>query len=99
MIRRLILLLLMALAAVPTPAMAGACHREPERHASGHGQPPADEDAAPSHACVGCVPPGDWLRERVAAPAPSPDPAPATRVSALALGRGTPPALPPPRTA
>ena len=59
---------------------------------------PADtEDAAPAQACVGCVPPSDWITPRVAEPVAFAAPAPVGRVAALSLGRGTPPALPPPR--
>ena len=69
-----------------TAAMAGMDHHAP------------DEQAAP-HLCVGCVPVGDWLRERVAAPIL---PAVATRVERFdrfTPGRAAPPALPPPRQA
>lgn len=102
MVARLILALL-ALVFV-TPVAAAACHAQatPDHHASAphHGSMPADADhGAPTEACVGCVPPSDWDAARVAEPVLAPEPTPAAQVAALSLGRGTPPALPPPRIA
>ncbi|PAX09448.1 hypothetical protein [Sphingomonas lenta] len=100
MLARLLLALLAIVFA--TPVAAAACHVQParEQHAdmAHHGSAPADSDeAAPADACVGCVPPSTWIAPRVAEPVAFAAPMLAATVALLSLGRGTPPALPPPR--
>lgn len=102
MLARLLLALLALVFA--TPVTAAACHAQParEHHAgmSHHGAVPVESDeAAAVEACVGCVPPSNWIAPRVAEPLASPAPVPAARALTLSIGRGTPPALPPPRVA
>ena len=68
MLARLFLALLLALFA--TPASAAECHDA--RPAAPHAMPMAGEhqrDMAAPHACVGCIPPSDWLAARVSGPA------------------------------
>ena len=101
MLARLLLALLALVFA--TPVAAAACHTQSAReHHAGmahHGSVPMDDgdEAAPADACVGCVPPSDWITPRVAEPVVLAPPAPSARIAGLRLGRGAPPALPPPR--
>lgn len=99
MLARLIMVLILALTSLPhgasaAPAVA-ACH---ETMAPMHDRAPPPAPAA-EHGCIGCIPPGDWLSARVAAPAMIAALPPSPRVRVLAIGAGTPPALPPPRQA
>lgn len=100
MLVRLLLTLLLALFAAP--AMATDCHGAKAAHhemPSGHDAPaPSDEALAP-HACVGCIPPSDWLGARLDTPPLAPSADPVASVTALRLGQAPPPALPPPRRA
>lgn len=100
MLARLLLALLAI--ALATPVAAAACHVQPARgeHAgmAHHAPAPADKDeSAPAKACVGCVPPSTWIAPRVTAPVAFAAPTLSAVVASLSLGRGTPPALPPPR--
>lgn len=100
MLARLFLLLILVAFAAPSRAAAPACHDGPAPMAmTHHGMPPAPTKAEPAHVCVGCVPVGDWLAARIAAPVPPAAAAPEPRVARLDLGRRVPPALPPPRRA
>ena len=87
-----LLALCLSLPAVAAPACAPASMAGMDHHA------PKEESAAP-HLCIGCVPVGDWLRERVAEPILPAAAVPATAPARLAPGVGAPPALPPPRRA
>ena len=93
---RVLLILLALLVSAPAAAMptchdgAPTIHTMPMEH---HRTP----DAAPVHVCVGCIPVGDWLAPRIAAPILAPSPAPVARIVALDLGRAAPPPLRPPR--
>jgi hypothetical protein len=93
---RWLLILLALLASAPAAAAMPACHDDaPTAHTmpAKHHAP----DAAPPHACLGCVPVGDWLAPRVAAPLILPEPAPVARIAALDLAPTAPPLLRPPR--
>ncbi|MBB4154599.1 hypothetical protein GGQ80_002515 [Sphingomonas jinjuensis] len=99
MLARLIMVLVLALTALPhgasaAPAVA-ACH---ETMAPMHDSKPTPAPAA-QHGCIGCIPPGDWLGVRVAGPVFIAALPPSPRVRMLAIGVGAPPALPPPRKA
>lgn len=101
MLARLILALLLAAFAVPVAAPA-ACHDAPvgRAHAMpmGHASDTAPEKAMPSHGCIGCVPPSNWIGARGIG-APPRECAPLiARARVLDIGTGAPPALPPPRT-
>ena len=97
MLVRLLLALLLAVFAVPTAAPA-ACHDAPS---TGHAMPmPAEDerpDAMPVHACVGCIPPSDWLGARVEAPTLISAARPSSPPPASLAGTRAPPDLPPPR--
>jgi hypothetical protein len=101
MLARLILFLLAL--AFAAPAATAACHaRDAEHHAaapSHHGSAPAErqDDAVASTACIGCVPPSNWTPGRLSAGVLAPVDPVAGRIAALSIGRGAPPALPPPR--
>ena len=99
MLLRLILCLLIA--ALGSPAAAVECHEAPAMrmtmlaHAGGPVQHP--HEAVAPHACVGCIPP-EMLRANVFATPLAGSSMPALRMmTAFVPGRGTPPALPPPR--
>ena len=104
MLARLLLALLLAAFAMPGVASA-ACHDAPVAHSAmssaSHVMPmpddASDRSALAVHACIGCVPPSDWLGPRIARPVL---PVAATLVAALTtLSTGAVPApdLPPPR--
>lgn len=105
MLARFLLALLLAAFAMPGVAPA-ACHDDaPVAHhamsSANHIMPmpdgASDRSALAVHACIGCVPPSDWLGPRVARPVV---PVAATLVAALTtLSTGAVPApdLPPPR--
>lgn len=104
MLFRLLLALLLATFAMPGAAPA-ACHdaNEAAPHATAmamaidrHPSPRSDADAV--HGCIGCIPPSDWLRAPLVAAAPLSRSILIARAMRLDVGRGTPPALPPPRT-
>jgi hypothetical protein len=101
MLWRLLLGLVLAFGALPAEAAMPACHDTMPAMAAmaGDHRPaaPAPDRMAPGHACIGCIPPGDWLAPRVAAPALPPAMAPAARIRRLEPGRRDPPASPPPR--
>lgn len=90
----LILALLMALPAAAMPA----CHEATPAavHVMPHEQERVPE-AAPTHACLGCVPLGDWLAAPIAIGRMAPAAVPAPRIATLDLGRVPPPLLRPPR--
>lgn len=100
---RLILVLILALAAPIMPA--SACDSAQPIATTGHAMPDMNRDRdhkAPmpaQHLCVGCVPMGDWgiarLRPRIVLPGP----APVTRIARLPLLPGEAPTPPPPRIA
>jgi hypothetical protein len=93
-----LLLLLALLTASPAFAAMPACHNAPA--AATHAMPGGDHhesDVAPSHACLGCIPPSDWLAAPLPAPRFAPMVAPTPRIAALDLGRAPPPLLRPPR--
>lgn len=101
MLARLILFLLALAFAVP--AATAACHAPAVGH---HAAAPAhhrsapverEDDAVASTACIGCVPPSNWTPGRVGGAVLAPDRPVAGRIAALSIGRGAPPALPPPR--
>lgn len=99
MFARLILALLL-IAFVTPVATAAPCHGAAmtmTHDATGHSAP--KQDATPAHICVGCIPPGDWTAERVAAPPAMPTLHPAARVARLELRATTAPGLRPPRGA
>lgn len=93
---RVLLILLTLLVSVPAAAMPSCHESTPVAHAMPmqHHRAP---DAAPPHACVGCVPVGDWLAPRIAAPFALPESAPIARIVLLDLAREPPPLLRPPR--
>lgn len=97
MLARLFLTLLLAVFAVPGAAPA-ACHDTTQgAHAMPMPASAPDDRGAPVHACVGCIPPSDWLSPRLAslglAPIAKPFAALAVRLSSIA----PPPSIPPPR--
>lgn len=99
MLFRLVLALFLAMSALPGAAPA-ACHEGNGITADSmamHHRPAPRPDAAVAHGCIGCVPPSDWLRAPDVAAAPASRPLLVARATRLELGRGTPPALPPPR--
>ncbi len=101
MLARLILFLLAL--AFAAPAATAACHAPAVGHhaatPSHHGSVPAERDdgVTPATACIGCVPPSDWTPGRIGAAEPVLHMPVSARVPALTIGRGAPPALPPPR--
>ena len=104
MIARLLLAIMFALTAIPAPSAAChmpgdgamvAMHHVPDHPAKAPAKAP--EKAMPTHACIGCIPPGDWLGARIAVPPIMRAPADAPTIARLDLGRSAPPALPPPR--
>lgn len=99
MLRALLILLALCLSLPATAMPAAPCHDMAMAAADGSDRPAQDRPAtAPlQHVCVGCVPPNDALRGPVALPALGRAPAPLAIVRRLDIGRGTPPALPPPR--
>jgi hypothetical protein len=103
MLLRLILVLVLALAAPVLPA--GAHDGEQPMAMSGHRMPGMDHNThhkAPmpaQHVCVGCVPMGDWGAARVQPPIKLPESAPIGRIARLPLLPGEAPAPPPPRIA
>jgi hypothetical protein len=101
MLARLILFLLAL--AFAAPAATAACHAPAVGHhtaaPSHHGSAPVErkDEVVASTACVGCVPPSNWTPGRLSAGVLAPIDPVAGRIAALSLGRGAPPALPPPR--
>ena len=101
MLARLILFLLAL--AFAAPAATAACHAPAAGHHSAapshHGSVPVEreDEAVASTACIGCVPPSSWTPGRLGATMLVSNVPVATRVAALSIGRGAPPALPPPR--
>jgi hypothetical protein len=98
---RLLLALLAAALALPAVAPA-ACHDAAQpapsaHHATMPGHPAPHGDAEAVHGCIGCIPPSDWLRAPVVAAIRVAPPVRVARVTTLDIGRGSPPALPPPR--
>ena len=93
---RVLLILLALVVSAPATAMP-SCH---DAVASAHAMPMDQHrtpDAAPPHACPGCLPAGDWLAPRIAVPVPLPAPAPVGRIAPLDLAGAAPPLLRPPR--
>ena len=107
MLLRLILVLILALAAPVAPA--SACDSAQPMAMNGHAMPGMDRDMdrdmdhrAPmpaQHLCVGCVPMGDWDVVRVQPRILLPEPAPVGRIVGLPLLPGEAPTPPPPRIA
>jgi hypothetical protein len=95
---RALLLLLALLTASPAFAAMPACHDAPV--ATAHAMPGEHRhtpDVAPPHACLGCIPPSDWLAAPLPVPQLAPTVAPTPRIATLDLGRAPPPLLRPPR--
>lgn len=103
MLLRLILVLVLALAAPATPA--GACDTAPPMAIAGHqmlGMDHSMDHRAPmpaQHLCIGCVPLGDRDGARVAPPLVLAAPAPVAVISTLRLLPAEAPTPPPPRIA
>lgn len=98
---RVILALLALCLSLPSMA-APACMPQPTAgmHHPMSGQDHAPDDRmATAHLCAGCVPLGDWLRDRIAAPVPVADSVPGQTPARRMPGMRAPPALPPPRDA
>lgn len=96
---RALLLVLSLLLAVPTAAMP-ACHDPAATAQRGHdmsGEHHRQPDAAPAHACLGCIPPATLLATPLPAPSLAPASPSAPRIATLDLGREHRPLLPPPR--
>lgn len=96
---RALLLILSLLMAVPATAMP-ACHDAgpPAQQAHGtSGERHRQPDAAPAHACLGCIPPASLLATPLPVPPLAPPSPPAFRIATLDLGRAPPPLLRPPR--
>jgi hypothetical protein len=94
---RALFLLLSLLMATPAAAMP-ACHDAPmaQAHAMA-GQHHHKPEVAPPHACLGCIPPSDWLAAPLPVPAMAPVMTPHPRITTLDLSRAPPPLLRPPR--
>jgi len=100
MLLRLLLTVMLALVAVPAPAVM-PCHdtaTATRMPMAGHSMPaPAPDTTQPPHFCTGCVPPSAMLGARVIVPAPRPAAPPVARIARLDLSGNDPPSLPPPR--
>jgi len=75
-------------AATATQAMVGSHHGD---------HMPAPVQAVTEHACIGCVPPSDWLAARILAPLPRAAMKPDARVATLGPLAPTAPDPRPPR--
>lgn len=97
MLARLIFFLLIAAFAIPSAAPA-TCHHAPVAAHAGpmHDTAPVPQ-ALPVHACVGCIPPADWLSPRLMAPTLTPVAKPTGRNPNRLFGTTLLPDLPPPR--
>lgn len=97
MLARLLLILLVAVFAVPSAAPA-ACH---DGAKVAHTMPMRSDDsgprAVPTHACLGCIPPSDWLSPQIAGPMLSPVVVRFAPPPALLVGTERTPDLRPPR--
>ena len=99
MLARLILVLLLAASAVPAAAAEG-CHENAATHHAMPGMPDMpDHKVVTAHVCIGCIPPGDWVGAGCVAPMMPALERAITLPARLDLNAGTPPALPPPRSA
>lgn len=97
MLARLLVALLLAAFAVPVAATP-ACHDGAPMAAMHHAAPATpDEHGQPVHACIGCIPPGDWNAARLATPVPPARIETVGRIARLDLLAPLPPATPPPR--
>ncbi|WP_375381187.1 hypothetical protein [uncultured Sphingomonas sp.] len=98
MIARLLLVLMLALGAIPGMAAGAACHESTSVMAAAMpGMAPHHGHPAPAeHRCIGCTPLPDLLAaRRPVAPARTRPPRPMP--ARLDLSTAGPPALPPPR--
>lgn len=93
-------LLLLSLLLASPAAVAAPCHEQPSVAAAGQHhrhQPAAPVPIAAAHDCIGCIPLGNWLGPRLAAPALIAGAAPVAAPSRLPRAAATRPIPPPPR--
>lgn len=96
---RLFLALILALAAMPMPAMA--CDDAMPTATSGHHMSGVDHPAPTplGHDCIGCIAVADWDADRILPPQPVVAPLLTIGVARMALLPGEAPTPPPPRDA